>query len=102
VLERAGADLVVYQAGADPYREDQLGNLGITQEGLRARDRLVLGACAERGVPCAVTLGGGYARRLSDTVAIHVHTCRAALEMASRGAQARPIPRGADPAREGR
>lgn len=90
VLERARADLVVYQAGADPFEEDQLGNLGITLAGLGERDRLVLSACAGRGVPCAITFGGGYARRLSDTVAIHVNTCRMALEIAGAGAGAPP------------
>ena len=81
IFERARPDFVVYQAGADPFEEDQLGDLGITRPGLLERDRLVLAACAERGVPCAVTLGGGYARYLSDTVAIHAGTCRMMLEV---------------------
>jgi acetoin utilization deacetylase AcuC-like enzyme len=84
VLERARPELVVYQAGADPYVEDQLGNLGISLAGLRERDRLVLAECARRGVPAAVTFGGGYARRLADTVTIHVNTCRVALELAGQ------------------
>ena len=82
VFERGRPEFVVYQAGADPYEEDQLGNLGITMSGLRERDRRVLGACADRGVPCAVTFGGGYARRVEDTVAIHAGTCREALAVA--------------------
>jgi len=79
IFERAGPDFVVYQAGADPFEEDQLGDLGITRPGLLERDRLVLAECARRGVPCAVTLGGGYARRLSDTAAIHAGTLRTTL-----------------------
>jgi acetoin utilization deacetylase AcuC-like enzyme len=79
IFERARPDFVVYQAGADPFEEDQLGDLGITRPGLLERDRLVLSACAERGIPCAVTLGGGYARRLADTVAIHAGTLRMML-----------------------
>jgi acetoin utilization deacetylase AcuC-like enzyme len=82
VFERGQPELVVYQAGADPYEEDQLGNLGITLQGLRERDRRVLAACADRGVPCAVTFGGGYARRVEDTVAIHAGTCRETLAVA--------------------
>jgi acetoin utilization deacetylase AcuC-like enzyme len=77
--------LVVYQAGADTYREDQLGGLGLTMAGLEARDRMVLEGCARRGVPAAVTLGGGYARRLEDTVSIHLGTCRLALALARGG-----------------
>ncbi len=77
-----GPEIVVYQAGADPYREDQLGGLALTIEGLEARDRLVLEGCARRDVPAAVTLGGGYARRLEDTLRIHLTTCRLALALA--------------------
>jgi len=74
VLEGHRPDLAVYLAGADPYRDDQLGGLALTLEGLRRRDRMVLHATAERDVPVAVVLAGGYAYRLDDTVAIHVGT----------------------------
>jgi acetoin utilization deacetylase AcuC-like enzyme len=74
LLEKHRPSVVIYLAGADPYREDQLGGLALTQEGLRQRDRMVLSACAEQGVPVAVTLAGGYAMRTADTVAIHAAT----------------------------
>lgn len=67
-------DLVVYLAGADPYEDDQLGRLALTREGLRRRDRLVFQALASAGVAVVVVLGGGYARHVEDTVAIHVAT----------------------------
>jgi acetoin utilization deacetylase AcuC-like enzyme len=67
-------DLVCYLAGADPFVEDQLGGLSLTKNGLRARDRMVLGLCAERAVPVVVLLAGGYARRLEDTVDVHYGT----------------------------
>jgi acetoin utilization deacetylase AcuC-like enzyme len=78
-------EIVLYQAGADPYLDDQLGALRLTFEGLEARDRLVIDGCAERGIPAVVTLGGGYARQVADTVRIHAATCRIALESADRG-----------------
>jgi acetoin utilization deacetylase AcuC-like enzyme len=65
---------VFYLAGADPYEDDQLGGLGLTQEGLRARDRMVIEAIRRADVPLVITLAGGYARRIEDTVAIHVAT----------------------------
>jgi acetoin utilization deacetylase AcuC-like enzyme len=71
-------DLVCYLAGADPYREDQLGGLGLTREGLRRRDALVLDACRGAGVPVAIVLAGGYAIRQEDTIAIHCATVREA------------------------
>jgi acetoin utilization deacetylase AcuC-like enzyme len=65
---------VFYLAGADPYEDDQLGGLRLTRDGLRRRDRMVIDAVRSAGVPLVVTLAGGYARRVEDTVAIHVAT----------------------------
>ncbi|MFW6193851.1 MAG: histone deacetylase [Gemmatimonadota bacterium] len=79
-----GPELVFYLAGADPYRDDQLGGLALTKRGLRERDRAVLEACAEEGVAVAVCLAGGYAVRLPDTVEIHCGTGRAAAEARER------------------
>ena len=65
---------VFYLAGADPYEDDQLGGLRLTKAGLRQRDRMVIDAVRSAGVPLVITLAGGYARRVEDTVAIHVST----------------------------
>jgi acetoin utilization deacetylase AcuC-like enzyme len=79
-------DLVLYQAGADPYVDDQLGGLRLTLAGLEARDRALIDGCAARRVPVATTLGGGYAREFKDLVEIHTTTTRLALQVACRGA----------------
>jgi acetoin utilization deacetylase AcuC-like enzyme len=71
--------LVAYVAGADPYREDQLGGLNLTIEGLEERDRLVMQASRECGAGAVITLAGGYAARVEDTVTIHCNTFRAAV-----------------------
>ena len=78
VLDRARPDLVLYQAGADPYRFDQLGGFRLTREGLERRDEIVFAACRERGIPVASTFGGGYAIDVEDTIAIHLATVQAA------------------------
>jgi acetoin utilization deacetylase AcuC-like enzyme len=70
---------VFYLAGADPYEDDQLGGLRLTKDGLRQRDRLVIDAVRAANVPLVVVLAGGYARRVEDTVAIHVATIEEAL-----------------------
>jgi len=67
-------DILFYLAGADPYERDQLGGLALTKDGLATRDRLVLGTARQAAVPIVVTLAGGYADDLSDTVDIHVKT----------------------------
>ncbi|MGC8951231.1 histone deacetylase family protein [Chloroflexus sp.] len=74
----AKPDLVIYLAGADPYYDDRLGRLSLTKAGLAERDRLVFGYCRSAGVPVAVTMAGGYARQINDTVDIHAHTVAAA------------------------
>ncbi|HEX9653886.1 MAG TPA: histone deacetylase, partial [bacterium] len=81
ILNEFRPDLVLYQAGADPYESDQLGSLRLTIDGLQRRDEYVFGECKKRGVPVAVTLGGGYAYHTEDTVQIHFNTCMAALRL---------------------
>jgi acetoin utilization deacetylase AcuC-like enzyme len=71
-------DLLFYVSGADPYREDQLGGLALTIEGLKRRDRLVFESALAQSVPVAVVLAGGYARDTDDTVTIHCNTAKAA------------------------
>jgi len=77
-------DLVFYLAGADPYRHDLLGGLGLTIDGLRHRDAYVFDQLLRSGIPVAVTLAGGYAQRQADTVEIHCNTVRAARESRRR------------------
>ncbi len=73
-------DLVIYVAGADPYCQDQLGGLSLTFEGLKARDRWVIETALRNKAPVAITLAGGYADSIADTVAIHGNTAIAAYE----------------------
>jgi acetoin utilization deacetylase AcuC-like enzyme len=80
-LRQFQPDLLCYLAGADPYREDQLGGLALTLDGLKKRDALIFGVARARGLPVMVTYAGGYARRVEDTVTIHCNTVSAAKEM---------------------
>lgn len=81
LIESHAPDLIVYVAGADPYRNDQLGSLGLTIDGLRARDAFVCGLCRERNLPMMVVLAGGYARNVEDTVTIHLGTLQEAATL---------------------
>ncbi|MGH3021218.1 MAG: histone deacetylase family protein [Gaiellaceae bacterium] len=76
-LARARPDVCFYLAGADPYEGDRLGRLGLTKEGLTARDAVVRAALARAGVPVCLTLAGGYADPIADTVDINLATLRA-------------------------
>lgn len=81
LLDDFKPELIVYQAGADPYERDQLGDLRLTISGLAQRDRLIYEWAKARAIPLAATLGGGYAYDTDDTVSIHVNTCRLAHEV---------------------
>ena len=79
-IDKFGPEFIIYQAGADAYRYDQLGGLSLSLEGLKERDREVLRKAREKGIALSVVLGGGYARERSDTVEIHFNTARALKE----------------------
>ena len=70
-------DVIFYLAGADPYEKDKLGRLGVSIDGLRRRDEMVLRYAKEMGVPIVTTMSGGYAADIDDTVEIHCNTIRA-------------------------
>jgi acetoin utilization deacetylase AcuC-like enzyme len=74
-------ELVLYVAGADPYREDQLGGLNLTFEGLQERDRLVIWTALSHRIPVAIVLAGGYAQSVEDTITIHANTAVVAKEV---------------------
>lgn len=74
---RARAELCFYLAGADPFAGDRLGRLALTHSGLARRDQLVRSSLLRAGIPVCVTLAGGYAERIEDTVSINLATLRA-------------------------
>ncbi len=82
-LRQFEPDLMCYIAGADPYREDQLGGLALSLEGLKRRDELVFRVARARNIPVMVTYAGGYARKVEDTVTIHCNTVIAARDVFS-------------------
>src|SRR2546430_14801821 len=65
-LRQFEPDLICYIAGADPYREDQLGGLALSIQGLKKRDELVFRVARARDIPVMVTYAGGYAQRRSE------------------------------------
>lgn len=74
-------DIILYLAGADPYKEDQLGRLAISKEGLRERDNFICTQAKNFGVPIAITLAGGYAFNREDTVDIHFATLEECIKV---------------------
>ena len=54
--------LVLYDAGADVHADDRLGHLELSDAGMAQRDRTILQACIDRGIPVGCVIGGGYDR----------------------------------------
>ena len=74
-------DLLIYLAGADPYVDDKLGRLAISKQGLRERNKMVYEIAIRKSLPIAVTMAGGYANIVQDTVDIHYDTIKMGVDM---------------------
>ena len=79
-MRKANPEVVIYLAGADPYKHDRFGRLELSKDGLADRDRMVLQYCHKAGLPVAITMAGGYAPNIQDSVDIHFNTIRIASE----------------------
>jgi acetoin utilization deacetylase AcuC-like enzyme len=80
---RGSFDIVFYNAGVDPHRDDALGYLALSDEGLRARDRMVIEAAYRNRSRLAGVLGGGYSRDIGALARRHAILHSAAAEYAN-------------------
>ena len=81
LLEAGRPDILLYQAGADPLRDDPYSPLDLGHDDLMARDRRVFEFAKQHGIPIAWVLAGGYTPDTSQVVAVHVNTARACCEV---------------------
>ena len=81
LLDGIKPDLVFYLSGVDVLESDKLGRLSLTLAGCRERDRFVFQQCIDRGVPVAVSMGGGYSERLATIIEAHANTFRLAAAL---------------------
>lgn len=80
IISDFGPDLIIYVAGADPYKDDRIGALALSMDGLKRRDKFIFDTAKNYGIPAACVLAGGYAEDHNDTVQIHFNTIVTALE----------------------
>jgi acetoin utilization deacetylase AcuC-like enzyme len=82
-IGRATLDLVLYNAGMDPYEGCDIGGLsGVSADILVQRERLIFDWCRAGSVPVAFVLAGGYARgevAQAQLVELHRATIAAAV-----------------------
>jgi acetoin utilization deacetylase AcuC-like enzyme len=81
ILANGRPDLLLYQAGADPYREDPYSPLLLDHDDLLARDRRVFELAKEEDLPIAWVLAGGYTEDTSKVVRVHLNTFEAAFDV---------------------
>lgn len=92
-IARAKPEILLYQAGADPYREDPYSPLDLGHEDLRARDAAVFDIAKRAGIPVMWVLAGGYTKDTSKVVEVHVNTFRAAHEIFGAAPSVSGLPR---------
>lgn len=83
LIKRFTPDIILYQAGVDALKEDRLGRLALTFDGLKKRDEMVLHFAKFNGIPISLAMGGGYAEPIELTVQAHINTYKAAREFFS-------------------
>jgi len=86
VIDLARPEIVFYVAGVDPHRDDRLGRLALSDEGLAERDRRVISAVRDAGLPLVGVLGGGYCDDIAALAHRHAFLHRAANEYHRRAA----------------
>ena len=74
-------DFIFYQMGVDPLKEDLLGKLSLSFEGLKERDRRVLKKAKDLKIPVSLALGGGYAHPIELSVQAYANTYRVVREI---------------------
>ncbi len=78
LIAKGKPDLLLYQAGADPLRDDPYSPLDLGPEDLAARDRRVFEFARDQGIPIAWVLAGGYTKDVTKVVQVHVNTANEA------------------------
>jgi acetoin utilization deacetylase AcuC-like enzyme len=78
LLQRGKPDLILFQAGADPLRDDPYSPLALTHADLFERDRKVFAFAQRHAIPIAWVLAGGYTRDVAKVVEVHLNTFKAA------------------------
>ena len=67
-------DVVFYNAGVDVHVDDRFGQMRLTTNQMRERDRFAIDLSRDASVPTVVVYGGGYNKAVGVTAELHVQT----------------------------
>ena len=81
-LETVRPDLVVFNAGSDPFAGDPLAGFRLTMNDIAQRDLTVVTMARERNIPIAMVLSGGYS---AESWRIHTESIEGILTRFDRG-----------------
>ena len=81
VIDQVRPDIVFYLSGVDVLGTDKLGQLDLSLKGCMDRDNIIFEFCKEKGLPVAVSMGGGYSKHIKDIVNAHANTYKAARKV---------------------
>ena len=80
-VKKFNPTFIFYQMGVDPLKEDKLGLMNLTFEGLKKRDEMVLSYAKDHQIPISLALGGGYAVPIELSVEAYANTYRVAKKI---------------------
>jgi acetoin utilization deacetylase AcuC-like enzyme len=73
-------DFIIYDAGVDIHKDDDLGLLNITTEGVYQRDLMVFQLAKQHNIPIMAVIGGGYQRDITALTDVHMQLINAAID----------------------
>ena len=76
-------DFIFYLSGVDILKTDKLGRLGLSIEGCKKRDSIILNICKTFDIPLQISMGGGYSKNIEDIIDAHCNTFRLAKKIYS-------------------
>lgn len=81
IIDTFQPEFMIYQSGVDVLASDKLGRLGLSLDGCKKRDKMVLDLAKINSIPIMCCMGGGYSERLSHIIEAHANTFRLAQDL---------------------
>lgn len=81
LLDTVQPDFLFFQSGVDVLATDKLGRLGLSIEGCKKRDEMVISEAKNSDTPIVACMGGGYSEDIKVIIEAHANTYRMAQEI---------------------